>query len=865
MPSPDEPMDVLDTPIADVIRQSDASVRLNNALINAGNSLPFHTVREYLEAGPTAKYKFLTIPNLGRRSADELDSIVRAFVANGPSHPPEPVVDRGPTLGAVRHVLIGMFSDFRFPDIFLERPISTRLANALRNNSQLPGRLSDVLGGLDSVCGQLRGAGNVGRISINEFLEFTREFAAEVLRNAGLTEEIISYAQAIIFEHRIASNEALAHVQAAVTNARPISADDVPSTHSAHEIVSQIMSELAERDRAVLERRYGFLTGRIETLEEIAVDYHVTRERIRQIEAKNLRRIGRSKLGRRLRSAFDQEISDRLMAATENLGFVKDGETSQLLRKLPAADRFAIDVLYEDRDKFLRKFARRWHGGWILPPLTKEELQELLRQVRVRLASICLPVAFSELTAGMPERSARTAIELGTDLSLVEGYLIAGRVGARPLRTIRLHRCLVAAGGVLEVGDLIARYRQTAPNDKRSSVRDAMIVMLMAPHLFLGVFDRHWFGLGEPGQFAETLEPGDEPPEEDSDGEGVQTRPDEEGIRALLRQILLDEGPLRFVDLRERAARCLRGKSPHSVGPILLTSGEFVRPLPGIYAVPEQVPAAAAILYDPPTFLLAEEQVRYLAEARYAGEPFGRYPMWTPEAEYALCRWAQANCNPPIFESLLAVASIHLWPVSPDERQHWSTLQRTHSRYCLAVLPRYPIRQLWPPLDRLLAACIVARQNNGLSWITANRVLKRRLDAHVSPGLLALMVALDALEAPPQWQMFHKAGHRLTEIVQRLSRALHEQGSLDWNSSVGEALLDELMNARHAAILGWVHDDVVDDLLATAGQRAPASLPTVGEADESTSSFEDLLREAAESQEAEAAHETMRAILDRPD
>src|SRR5262249_60274548 len=114
-------------------------------------------------------------------------------------------------------------------------------------------------------------------------------------------------------------------------------------------------------------------------------------------------------------------------------------------------------------------------------------------------------------------------------------------------------------------------------------------------------------------------------------------------------------------------------------------------------------------------------------------------------------------------------------------------------------------------------------------------------------------------------QMFHKAGHRLTEIVQSLSRALHEQGSLDWNSSVGEALLDELKDARHAARSGWVHEDVVDDLLAAAGHRAVVSLPTAGEANESTSSFEDLLREVAESQEAEAAHATMRAILDRPD
>jgi hypothetical protein len=181
------------------------------------------------------------------------------------------------------------------------------------------------------------------------------------------------------------------------------------------------------------------------------------------------------------------------------------------------------------------------------------------------------------------------------------------------------------------------------------------------------------------------------------------------------------------------------------------------------------------------------------------------------------------------------------------------------------VPPRYPIRQLWPPLDRLLAACIVARQNHGLSWVAANRVLKRRLDAHVSPGLLALMVALGALQAPSQWQMPHKAGPRLTEIIQRLSRSLHEHGTLDWNSSVGNELIQRLTAARNGPASGWVDEDVIEDLIAASGHGATASLPTAGEADESMSSFEDLLREVAKSREAQAAHQTMHAVLGSED
>ncbi|MCC8106207.1 MAG: sigma-70 family RNA polymerase sigma factor [Clostridiales bacterium] len=55
--------------------------------------------------------------------------------------------------------------------------------------------------------------------------------------------------------------------------------------------MSKVLDTLPERERNVICLRFGFVDGKIWTLEEIGEQYHVTRERIRQIEAKALRKL----------------------------------------------------------------------------------------------------------------------------------------------------------------------------------------------------------------------------------------------------------------------------------------------------------------------------------------------------------------------------------------------------------------------------------------------------------------------------------------------------------------------------------------------------------------------------------------------
>ena len=57
------------------------------------------------------------------------------------------------------------------------------------------------------------------------------------------------------------------------------------------EQINQVLSTLTEREEKVLRLRFGLEDGRSRTLEEVGQMFNVTRERIRQIEAKALRKL----------------------------------------------------------------------------------------------------------------------------------------------------------------------------------------------------------------------------------------------------------------------------------------------------------------------------------------------------------------------------------------------------------------------------------------------------------------------------------------------------------------------------------------------------------------------------------------------
>jgi RNA polymerase primary sigma factor len=80
---------------------------------------------------------------------------------------------------------------------------------------------------------------------------------------------------------------------------------EIAAQNMLHEELTAALNDLPERERKILQLRYGLIDGQRRTLEEVGVAFGITRERTRQIEAEALRRLRHPSVGNRLHGYLD--------------------------------------------------------------------------------------------------------------------------------------------------------------------------------------------------------------------------------------------------------------------------------------------------------------------------------------------------------------------------------------------------------------------------------------------------------------------------------------------------------------------------------------------------------------------------------
>mgnify|MGYP005831451375 CR=1 FL=1 len=90
------------------------------------------------------------------------------------------------------------------------------------------------------------------------------------------------------------------HLADFIQDQESVSPDDAASHQLLRERIVEVLSELTDRERNVLRMRFGLDDGYPRTLEEVGRHFNVTRERIRQIEAKAIKKLRHAKRRKKL-------------------------------------------------------------------------------------------------------------------------------------------------------------------------------------------------------------------------------------------------------------------------------------------------------------------------------------------------------------------------------------------------------------------------------------------------------------------------------------------------------------------------------------------------------------------------------------
>jgi RNA polymerase primary sigma factor len=132
-----------------------------------------------------------------------------------------------------------------------------------------------------------------------------KEIGDELEISPDKVREIIKVSQLPISLEAPIGEEEDSHLGDFIEDQNALPPPDAASRQLLKEQIEDVLSSLTPRERRVLQLRFGLEDGRSRTLEEVGKEFNVTRERIRQIEAKALRKLRHPTRSRKLKDYLE--------------------------------------------------------------------------------------------------------------------------------------------------------------------------------------------------------------------------------------------------------------------------------------------------------------------------------------------------------------------------------------------------------------------------------------------------------------------------------------------------------------------------------------------------------------------------------
>jgi RNA polymerase primary sigma factor len=133
------------------------------------------------------------------------------------------------------------------------------------------------------------------------------ELAAKLQMEPDKVRDLLRYAQDPLSLDSPVGEEDESNLGDFIEDASVDGPADAATRAMLHEAVEQVLGELSEREQEIVRMRFGLDGGQAKTLEEVGKEFGVTRERIRQIEAKTLAKLRHPQRSQRLREFLEAE------------------------------------------------------------------------------------------------------------------------------------------------------------------------------------------------------------------------------------------------------------------------------------------------------------------------------------------------------------------------------------------------------------------------------------------------------------------------------------------------------------------------------------------------------------------------------
>lgn len=581
------------------------------------------------------------------------------------------------------------------------------------------------------------------------------------------------------------------------------------------------------RDRDIVKKRYGIDGEESQTFDEIGAAIGVSKARAQQIIKEITEKINFTDIGNRLPTVISKLDVDALWNRLANPYSVleKTDVTRAFAKKLNGEFLLALDCCNMSVSSWLATIAVESTASWYRSALSPAELTSHQQKTKKLLQHTGAPLPLVTVAnyLELSQADAGTVICLLPDYKIYDGYVVSGRIASRAKRTVHLHKLLCHENAHLSLHDLTIWHNSLYPNESCSS-RDADIVMREAPHLFVLMGEKGCCSIGSyQVEDLETSEQIDSP--DDTGQPSAPEMDDESTVASIIRSILKKRNLANFTDIVEDF-KILAGDSysERSVGPILFTRDEFAKYAPSVYGLTANLQGFANI---DSSLLLNEYDCQLYAMARYAGEEFYSFPLWTPAMEYRWCVWVERIRNQELKESLFYIASPDEWPINDKLIPEWKQkIEDQADSYYFLREPKYDTCKL-PELRTLYALIRYAKDTCSINWISANRVLGRRIDDYHTAIDLAFLVCLGVISPTYQnWQKQHFVRKDAIEIESTLSALLHLSPDATWDSEAGTYLVDTFTISINVLDTGWVNVTELNHLFYKATHTCPADAET---------------------------------------